>query len=154
MPLGSRKERNGNKGMPGWLPIWYAEGMSKAFDAWNEEKKLINQKNQNRYYHPREVWWCTLGVNVGFEQDGTGKDFQRPVLILRAFSRHVCLVVPLTTSLKANPYHVPLGGIGNKKSFAIISQVRLIDTKRLTNRMAVLDAATVAPIKKAVKDLL
>lgn len=128
--------------------------MTKAFDSWNEEKKLINEKSQNRYYHPREVWWCSLGLNVGFEQDGTGKDFQRPVLILRAFSRQVCLVVPLTASLKANPYHVPVGTIGAKRSFAIISQLRLIDTKRLTNRMAVLDEATVTPIKKAVKDLL
>ncbi|MEK7060191.1 MAG: hypothetical protein AAB970_01050, partial [Patescibacteria group bacterium] len=43
------------------------------------------------------------------------------------FSRHVCLVVPLTTSPKKNPYHISVGIVEGEEAFAIISQVRLID---------------------------
>ena len=50
--------------------------MKKDFDNWNKEKKKINYKNTNRFYHAREIWWCSLGVNVGFEQDGTNADYQ------------------------------------------------------------------------------
>ena len=27
---------------------------------------------ENKFYKPKEVWWCNLGINVGFEQDGSG----------------------------------------------------------------------------------
>ncbi|MBX4198583.1 type II toxin-antitoxin system PemK/MazF family toxin [Candidatus Parcubacteria bacterium] len=128
--------------------------MAKDFDKWNIQKKGIHDIGENKFYHPRDIWWCTLGVNIGFEQDGSGEDHERPVLILRGFSKQVCLAIPLTTSTKKNPYHVPLGIIGERESFAIISQIRLIDTKRLSNKIDVLDIDRFEAIKKAVKDLL
>ena len=127
--------------------------MRKDFDNWNERKKEINDIKPN-FYHEREIRWCSLGVNVGFEQDCTNKKYRRPVLILKGFSRHVCLVVPLTTSTKKNLYHVSVGIIENQESFAIISQIRLIDTKRLHDRLIILDRAKFEKIRKAVKDLI
>jgi mRNA-degrading endonuclease toxin of MazEF toxin-antitoxin module len=130
-------------------------GMSeKQFDTWNEQKKRIHYTDQHLFYHKREVWWCSLGVNVGFEQDGTGADFERPVLILRGFSAHVCLVLPLTTSSKKNPYHLPVGIVDNKKAFVIFSQLRLIDTRRLINKIGVIDEKSFENIRKAVRDML
>lgn len=128
--------------------------MQKDFDQWNEQKKVIHLQNGNRFYRPREIWWCSLGVNVGFEQDGTGEGNQRPVLIIRGFSKNVCLIIPLTTSIKKNLYYIPLGKVDNREAFAIISQIRLVDTKRLTNRLAVLDKSHFETIKKAVRDLI
>jgi len=126
----------------------------KDFETWNTKKKALQESGEHKFYHPREVWWCSLGVNVGFEEDGTSIGFQRPVLVLRGFSKEVCLIVPLTTSLKTNPYHVPVGIIERKKAFAIISQLRLIDTKRFTNKLTVIDQKTFEVVRKAVKDLL
>lgn len=128
--------------------------MTKDFDIWNTQKKEIHSSAESKFYRAREVWWCHLGVNVGFEQDGTGSDHQRPVLIIRGFSKDVCLVIPLTTSQKNNKYHIPLGEIDNKKAFAIISQIKLIDVKRLINRLAILDKETFDRIKKAIRDLI
>lgn len=126
----------------------------KDFDNWNIQKKEIDSINKDKLYRARQIWWCSLGINVGFEQDGTGTEYQRPILILRGFSKHVCLVVPLTTSQKKNPYHVSVGIIDGKNAFAIISQVRLIDTKRLINQIELLDIDVFKTIKKAVRDLL
>ncbi|HTA27015.1 MAG TPA: type II toxin-antitoxin system PemK/MazF family toxin [Bacteroidia bacterium] len=128
--------------------------MSKEFDKWNIQKKNINAELEGRLYRKREIWWCVLGINVGFEQDGSGKNYQRPVIILRGFSKQVCLIVPLTTSTKENPYHVPVGTVEGKAAFAIISQLKLIDTKRLKNKIIVLDKATFETIRKAVKAML
>lgn len=127
--------------------------MKKDFDSWNKRKKEINDGEPN-FYHQREIRWCSLGLNVGFEQDGTDKKYRRPVLIIRGFSRNVCLVIPFTTSTKKNPYHVSVGIIEGKKSFVILSQIRLIDTKRLHDRLAVLDKDKFDEIRKAVKDLI
>lgn len=128
--------------------------MTKDFDRWNNEKKKVHNLSENKFYHPRDIWWCSLGVNVGFEQDGTGQDFERPVLVLRGFSKHVCLVIPLTTSHKENPYHINLGIIDGKPAAAIISQIRLIDTKRLINKIDVVNEKSFEEIKKAIKALL
>lgn len=57
--------------------------MEKNFDKWNGEKKRVNIRDENTLFHEREVWWCSLGVNIGFEQDGKNDIFERPVLIIR-----------------------------------------------------------------------
>ena len=105
-------------------------------------------------YHQRQIRWCRLGVNIGYEQDGTGKDFSRPVLILKGFSRRVCIVLPLTTSVKKNKYHVSVGTVGGRTANVIISQIRLIDTRRLDQHILTLDKKVFAVIQKAVKDML
>lgn len=127
--------------------------MEKDFDSWNIRKKEINEEEPNFYYE-REIRWCSLGINIGFEQDGTSEAYKRPVLIVRGFSRHVCLIVPLTTSTKKNSYHFSIGIVEGKEAFAILSQIRLIDTKRLHARLAVLDKDKFKEIKKAIKNLL
>lgn len=122
--------------------------MSKPFTDGNKHKILINDTAARKRYHARDIWWCTLGLNVGFEQDGTGKEYERPVLILKGFSKEVCLVVPLTTSLKNNSYHISLGRVAGKEASAILSQLRLIDTKRLINKIGVVEKPLFESIKK------
>lgn len=128
--------------------------MQKDFDRWNENKKRIHAETSGKLYHKREVWWCSLGLNVGFEQDGVGPQGQRPVLILKGFSKDVCLIIPLTTSLKQNPYHVALGDVGGKEAFAIISQIRLVDTRRLINKIGYIGKDAFEHIRKTAKDIL
>ena len=126
----------------------------KEFDAWNIEKKTLSLNGQNKFYHQRDIWWCTFGINIGFEQDGTGKNYERPAVVLRGFSKHVCLVVPLTTSKKSNKYHFSLGLVDGREAFSIISQIRLVDTKRLSNKIGVMDGETFLSMKKAIKDII
>ena len=77
------------------------------------------------------------------------------MVVIRGFSRQVCLVVPLTTSPKKNKYHLKLGKvIGDKSSSAIISQLKLIDTKRLVQKSGMLEKEKFAELKNAIKDLL
>lgn len=128
--------------------------MEKDFDGWNEQKKQINHRKDIPLYRERDIRWCRLGTNVGFEQDGSGNERSRPVLVLKGFSRAVCLVVPLTTSEKKNPFHIALGEVANRRAAAIISQLRLVDTRRLDQKLAVLDKNTFAGVKKAIKEML
>ena len=129
--------------------------MQKDFDKWNTIKKEIHSNDDYLpLYHKRQIRWCRLGANVGFEQDGTGKDFSRPVLILKGLSRHVCFVIPLTTSTKENIYYMSVGNVDGKMAAAIISQVRLIDTRRLDQHIATINKKVFESIRKAVKDML
>ncbi len=50
----------------------------KDFDGWNSSKKLVDISDRQVFGYPREVWWCSLGVNIGAEVDGKNEeDFER-----------------------------------------------------------------------------
>ena len=123
--------------------------MSKDFNRWNKKKKTLNEEEFNGFVHEREVWWCALGVNVGVEADGKHENFERPVLILKKFNRDSVLVVPLTSRAKPNPYQWPFSHRGELYA-AVISQIRLISTKRLLRRMYRMSGSGFDDIKRLV----
>jgi len=106
--------------------------MEKDFDKWNIKKKNLHDQQTKIFYHEREIWWCALGVNIGFEQDGSGEEYRRPILILKGFSAQTCLVVPLTTSPQKHKFRPSIGIVDGEEAKALVSQIRVIDTKRLT----------------------
>lgn len=126
----------------------------KDFDTWNIQKKKLDSSKIVRTYRAREVWWCRMGLNVGYEQDGKDKEFMRPVLILKGFSKLTLLIVPLTSSAHTHKYRIPIGVIDQKYSSIIISQIRTIDTRRLVDRIEYLDKDIFKDIQKTIKRLL
>src|SRR3989344_6646831 len=109
--------------------------MKKDFQKWHTLKQNIHNEKERRFYHEREIWWCSLGENVGFEQDGKGSDFARPILIIRGFNKEVFLCVPLTTKNKKGKYYADID-LGDKViRKVILSQIRLIDSKRLQEKI-------------------
>src|SRR6266566_1019469 len=46
--------------------------MPKDFAKWHTRKSEIDQREPRVFFHEREIWFCHLGANVGFEQDGKG----------------------------------------------------------------------------------
>ena len=127
--------------------------MQKDFDEWNKSKKIIHENGENKLYHTRELWWCSLGVNAGSEQDGSGKNYDRPVLILKGLSRQTCIVLPITSSSEKHKMRIPIGEVQDKKASVIISQIRVIDTKRLIYKIRFLDKNIFNNITKTIKGL-
>ena len=114
--------------------------MQKDFDLWNEKKKVVNTHDTNEiYFYEREIWWVHLGANVGFEQDGTGDRFDRPVVIVKKFNPRVFLCIPVSTTEKEGKYYFSVGIVENRRAKAVLSQLRLLDAKRLINRAGILE---------------
>jgi mRNA interferase MazF len=67
-------------------------------DAWNELKKKLETATDQPRGFPKEgeVWMCSLGKNIGYEQNGTNENFSRPVLIVKKFNNHIFWSVPLS----------------------------------------------------------
>ncbi|MEK7505132.1 MAG: type II toxin-antitoxin system PemK/MazF family toxin [Patescibacteria group bacterium] len=113
--------------------------MKKDFAQWHEKKTKLNDDVGVALFHEREVWWCALGVNIGYEQDGGGELFTRPVVIITKFSLDVCLVVPLTARPKKGKFYFSLGQIDGREAVATLSQLRFVDRKRLAKKIGTLD---------------
>lgn len=126
--------------------------MEKEFDNWNVIKKQLQKvvKAPDFFFHEREKWWCSLGVNIGYEQDGKNENFERPVLILRKFNRDIALVVPLTSAVKENEFHHKLN---TGESFVILSQIRLVSAKRLLRKIEVIGENEFREITDKIKKL-
>ena len=110
--------------------------MEKNFDGWNSIKKSLDAKliNHNLFFHEREVWWCSIGMNVGAESDGKHENFERPCLIVKKFNNAMLWVVPLTSKEKVGPHFLKItheAGV----SWAYISQLKTISTKRLVRKI-------------------
>ncbi len=101
----------------------------------------------------REVWWCRLGVNIGSEHNGSGEFFLRPVVIIRGFVANTCMVVPLTTSPKQHPLRIPVGTIQGKAAVAILSQIHVVDTRRLVEKIGFLKKEMFGQLRKAVRTM-
>jgi mRNA-degrading endonuclease toxin of MazEF toxin-antitoxin module len=96
-----------------------------------------------------------LGENIGFEQDGTGKDFLRPVIALKKFNNEVLWCIPLITKKKTGKYyHSFVLQKKEEKSIAILSQVRLIDAKRLRYKMGESLPEDFEEIKRKIRQFL
>ena len=130
------------------------EEYHKEFDKWNGRKKAVNNYSRQVFCNQREVWWVYLGVNVGFEQDGKNEDYVRPVLILRTFNKNIFLSVPLSTKRKpGNRFYIEFTHHGQTIA-AVISQVRLLDAKRLKRKMYRLDEKQFEVIQSAVVGMI
>jgi mRNA-degrading endonuclease toxin of MazEF toxin-antitoxin module len=128
--------------------------MQKDFDGWNSEKQQVHARENVPFYHEREIWWCALGTNVGSEQDGAGAEYRRPILVLKGLSSTTLLAIPLTTSARNHPLRLALGLVDGKEAHALLSQMRVIDTKRLIRKIGYVNTELFARIRKTAKGML
>jgi mRNA interferase MazF len=80
----------------------------KNFKFWHPVKEEIHRLAKAIYVYPREIWQCSLGVNIGVEQDGKGNESLRPVLVIKRFNHNMAWCIPLTTVVKKGDWYVKI----------------------------------------------
>ena len=128
--------------------------MKKDFQKWHNKKAQIEDIEKRPFFHEREIWFCHLGANVGFEQDGAGDDFQRPIVIIRKFNNEVCWIVPLSKTEKRSKYYFAFRFDDATTSVAILSQIRLLDARRLSRKIGEINKNEFAQLINKIKALL
>ena len=127
----------------------------KDYKIWHEVKlKINNSESVPALFNEREIWYCHLGENVGYEQDGKGVGYLRPVLIFKKFNKEIFWGLPLTSTLKTLPFYSAISFREGTNSSVILSQIRLVDAKRLNNRIGIISHNDYKKIVSQFKDLL
>jgi len=123
----------------------------KNFDGWNKYKKqleikkspLFDKKTRKFLFHQREIWHCSIGVNIGTEICGKNDHFERPVLIIRKSGRHF-VALPLTSEKPNNPAFYYDISYENKDKFIVESYILLnplsLDVLRLQRKIKILSS--------------
>lgn len=126
---------------------------NEKFNEWNRLKKKLHQKSFRPYFKVREVWWASIGQNIGDEQNGKNHRFERPVLVVQKFYNNLIFVLPLTSKVKEGSYYFRKV-VNNIDGVIILSQGRVIDAKRLIRRIEVLDEESFSLIITRYKKLI
>ena len=130
------------------------ENYKKDFDGWNIEKKYLETINPRKVvFYERDIWWCSLGANLGSEQDGKNKFFERPVLVVRRFNSDMAWVVPITSKNHIHAFYYPLE-YDDETNSLILSQMRNISSKRFRRFVRRISTYEFAMIKGRLTETL
>lgn len=83
---------------------------------------------------------------------GKSDYFTRPVLVYKKLSRYRFMGIPLTSKPHEGSWYVPFVHNG-KKQVAVIGQARVMNIKRLLQKIGEADDADIRKIRKAFIDL-
>lgn len=127
--------------------------MEKDFTNWHKIKVVSQSRKESPTFQERDIWWSHLGANIGDEEDGKGKNFSRPILIIRKFNKKIFWAVPLTTQLKDKTHYHKVT-FKDKVQCIMLTQLKLLDSKRLMNKMGSLSKEQCKEIREKIKYLL
>jgi mRNA-degrading endonuclease toxin of MazEF toxin-antitoxin module len=124
------------------------------FDEWNKIKKRTENINGKRNFKEREIFNAKVGRNIGYEQNGVGNQFVRPILIFKKFNSNLFYGIPLSTTDKRNDYYFEFKFMEDKTSVAILSQMKSFDAKRLLNKIGMISKDDFSKLKSQLKEVL
>lgn len=105
-----------------------------------EDKKVLFKEG--------EIWWCSIGMNVGTEIFGKGQRFARPVLIFKKFGPYSFLGIPITSQQKEGGWYASVR-YDDRDDKAILVQARSLDVRRLIKRVGTLGSENFKEIQAA-----
>lgn len=127
--------------------------MDKEYDNWNEIKKNLSNREEKFFFKEGDIWWISLGKNLGTESYGKGDTFRRPVLIIKKLNSNSCIVLPLTSKSKVGSWFVDITFQEETKT-VLLYQIRMIHNSRFQRRLGVLDETDFKRVKEKLKSLL
>lgn len=126
----------------------------KNFDKWNEVKKEPNKKEETAIFKEREIYWANIGENIGYEQNGKGGDFMRPLLVFRKYSNKLFCGIPLSTTLREGSFFFNFKFSIDKESSALLVQTKTFDSKRLDRKIGMISKDDFKHLEQKMRELM
>lgn len=105
------------------------------------------------YFKERQIWWASIGQNIGSEENGKHGNFERPVIVFKKFNPQTFLAVPISTTAKAGAYRLVFTNNG-ERFVANLSQMRVLSSKRLLRLVWNLPPAEYERLKQMSQEML
>ncbi len=113
--------------------------MLKRFRQWFQLKETLHgSEHRPPFVSERDLWWASIGENVGSEMNGKSKRFSRPVLILKKLAHGFYLVAPTTTQQREGSWYVHVR-MQEQDEYVCLNQMRTIDYRRLSSKLGQID---------------
>jgi mRNA interferase MazF len=127
--------------------------MARNFTEWMSRKQEVDAlAHTPPFVSVGDVWWASVGENVGSEINGKSALFSRPVIILKKLAHGFYFVIPTSTKEKVGSWYVSFTHQG-VRSVACLHQSRAIDHRRVLGKIGTLDDADLVRVKKGFHEL-
>ncbi len=127
---------------------------SLKLDQWNDVKQITEKTKKKVYFKERDIFWLKIGENIGFEQNGKGNKFQRPVLVVKRYTNDMFLGIPLSTTLREGSFYFQFEFIKGQMSTALLVQHRLFSSKRFIKKIGKINQNDFICLKKKLFNLI
>lgn len=117
------------------------------------KERLRNTLRRGPNVNEGDIWWASIGENIGWEINGKSESFSRPVIIVKKLSQGFFLVIPATTKERHGSWYVTYSHKGIS-AIACLHQIRAIDYRRLRSRIGQLQDSDLKNIKTAFIKLI
>jgi mRNA interferase MazF len=133
-----------------------SESYTKDFKAWSKKKVIIDRRNlpEDFFFLEGEIWWATLGVNIGHEIDGKNEMYERPVLVLKKISESMLWVLPITTKIHPGLEYSHFMEYRGRPQMILLFQLRMISSKRLLRLVSRIREDRFSVIKVKVESMI
>ena len=128
--------------------------MKKEFNKWNIIKQDTQNIKNKVYFKQRDIFWAKVGQNIGYEQNGKGEQFARPVLIIKRYTNDMFLGIPLSTTLRNGSFYFQFTFKDDKISTALLVQHKLYSSKRLVKKIGMINKNDFANLQIKLKSLI
>lgn len=92
--------------------------------------------------------------NIGNEQNGSGENFSRPVLIIKKFNNRMFWCVPLSTKQKRFDFYFNFTDPNGLKVSVILAQLKLTSIKRLKRKLYEIEPDLLVRMKEKLRGFL
>lgn len=124
------------------------------FNQWNRIKQKIETKNQTIFFREKEIYFMSIGKNIGHETYGKENLFLRPVLIYKKLTHTTFLGIPLTSKPKEGSYFFQFHYKKDQISTAMLNQMRVFDIRRADYYSGKISIKTLENLEKKLKEFL
>lgn len=124
-----------------------------VYDQWNAVKKGLELEDKVAFFKQGQLWWLSVGYNIGTEVYGKGSRFTRPVLVLKKISGRQFLGVPLTSKTKEVSSWYCTFLHNGKEMTAMLYQARVFDKKRFLKLIGQIDDTDLLKVRMQFQDL-
>jgi mRNA interferase MazF len=125
----------------------------KRFQAWIQLKEKLHALSARPpHVSQGDIWWASIGENVGSEVNGKSDLFSRPVIIFRKLAHGFYFVIPTSTRDRSGSWFVSFRQQG-RRIVACLHQSRAIDYRRLSSKLGTLDDEDYGRIRDAFASL-
>ena len=125
----------------------------RNFKAWMPVKENLHYYGKYPSTKEGEVWWASVGENVGSEICGKGETCSRPVLIFKKLDKYSFWAIPLTSKNHSGSWYAHFK-LGNREQIAVISQIVCMSVLRLHRKMGELTNGDFEKVKNALNNLI
>lgn len=134
--------------------LMYQVLFQDKFDEWNNVKKKIEKKDIQIKFSQGNIYFMSVGQNIGYEVYGKKDLFLRPVLVYRKLSSETFIGIPLTSKQKEGNYYFTFKYTSKTLSTALLNQIRVFDIKRAEYYDGYINLKDFTKLRDKVKELI